>query len=77
MSHRKTIRAWKNEDFRLSLSESERALLPEHPAGLVELSDDQLGIVAGGVNSLKYPTACCTTTFRISCFTAACATKTN
>jgi mersacidin/lichenicidin family type 2 lantibiotic len=72
MSHRKIIKAWKNEDFRLSLSEAERAHLPEHPAGLVELSDDQLGSAAGGINS-KYLTACCTVTFKISCYTAACA----
>ncbi len=58
MSHRKTIRAWKDEDFRLSLSEAERALLPEHPVGLVELSDDQLGVVAGGV-TIWISTACC------------------
>jgi len=58
MSHRKTIRAWKDEDFRLSLSEAERALLPEHPAGSVELSDDELGVVAGGV-TIWISSACC------------------
>ena len=70
MSHRKTIRAWKDEDFRLSLSESERALLPEHPAGLVELSEDQLGVVGGGSHG-------CNVTYKITCYTAACASKTN
>ena len=39
MPHRKIIRAWKDEDYRLSLSEAERAVLPGHPAGLVELPD--------------------------------------
>jgi len=48
MSYRKTIRAWKDEDFRLSLSEAERALLPAHPAGLIELSDTELEAAAGG-----------------------------
>jgi len=33
MSNRRTIRAWKDEDFRLSLSEAERASLPQNPAG--------------------------------------------
>lgn len=33
------IRAWKDEEYRLSLSEAERAQLPEHPAGLVEVTD--------------------------------------
>jgi mersacidin/lichenicidin family type 2 lantibiotic len=36
------IRAWKDEDYRLSLSEAERALLPAHPAGLIELTDVEL-----------------------------------
>jgi mersacidin/lichenicidin family type 2 lantibiotic len=43
------IRAWKDEEYRLSLSEAERALLPAHPAGLIELTDAQLGAVEGGV----------------------------
>jgi mersacidin/lichenicidin family type 2 lantibiotic len=59
MSNRKIIRAWKDEDFRLSLSESERALLPEHPAGLVELTDQQLGGVAGGREFSVWPPLVC------------------
>jgi mersacidin/lichenicidin family type 2 lantibiotic len=50
MSHENIIRAWKNEGFRQSLSEKERALLPEHPAGLVELADADLNAVAGGAS---------------------------
>jgi mersacidin/lichenicidin family type 2 lantibiotic len=42
------IRAWKNEEYRLSLSEAERALLPVHPAGAVELTDAELGGAAAG-----------------------------
>ncbi len=41
------IRAWKDAAYRNSLSESERALLPDNPAGLIELSDADL-IAAGG-----------------------------
>lgn len=37
------IRAWKDEEYRMSLSEAEQALLPEHPSGLIEISDDELG----------------------------------
>lgn len=48
MSHENIIRAWKDENFRNSLSDKERALLPEHPAGLVELADSQLENAAGG-----------------------------
>jgi mersacidin/lichenicidin family type 2 lantibiotic len=48
MSRRKIIRAWKDEEYRLGLSEAERALLPAHPAGLIELTDAELGAVEGG-----------------------------
>ena len=48
MPHEKIIRAWKDEEFRSNLSDKERALLPEHPAGLVELTDRELGSAAGG-----------------------------
>ena len=49
MSQHDIIRAWKDEEYRAGLSEAERALLPEHPAGLIELSDTDLDAVAGGV----------------------------
>lgn len=39
------IRAWKDEEYRMSLSEAEQALLPQHPSGLVEISDDELLLV--------------------------------
>ena len=43
------IRAWKDEEYRNSLSELERAALPQHPAGEIELSDAELETVAGGL----------------------------
>lgn len=42
------IRAWKDPEFRLSLSEEEQATLPENPAGAIELTDDELEMVTGG-----------------------------
>jgi mersacidin/lichenicidin family type 2 lantibiotic len=67
MSHLKTIRAWKDEDFRLSLSNAERASLPQNPAGPIELSDAELGAVGGGIMKSLFlcthacvPTANCT-----------------
>jgi mersacidin/lichenicidin family type 2 lantibiotic len=45
------IRAWKDEEYRQSLSDAERSLLPAHPAGLLELTDEELGHVAGGSRS--------------------------
>ena len=48
MSHSEIIRMWKDEDFRASMSESAKAKLPAHPAGLINLSDADLDDVAGG-----------------------------
>jgi mersacidin/lichenicidin family type 2 lantibiotic len=48
MTHPDIIRAWKDEEYRLSLSEAERALLPAHPAGLMALTDVQLDYIRGG-----------------------------
>ena len=58
MSHENIIRAWKDEDFRNSLSEKERSILPEHPAGLVELTDAHLECVVGGRIKLTLISAC-------------------
>ena len=56
----KIIRAWKDVEFRLSLSEAERAQLPEHPAGLTELTEQELSPVVGGNATLPRYTALCT-----------------
>jgi mersacidin/lichenicidin family type 2 lantibiotic len=51
-----TIKAWKDEDFRLSLTNEERAQLPANPAGIVELTDEALdSLLSGGVDS----SSCC------------------
>jgi mersacidin/lichenicidin family type 2 lantibiotic len=47
MSPEDTIRAWKDAKFRQGLSAEERALLPDNPVGFVELSEADLGLVAG------------------------------
>jgi mersacidin/lichenicidin family type 2 lantibiotic len=48
MKQEQIIRAWKDEDYRLSLSETELSALPENPAGLIELADDRLAEANGG-----------------------------
>ncbi len=58
MSNNKVIRAWKDSVYRNSLSEAERAALPANPAGSIEISDADLGSVAGGV---AFPTVVCHT----------------
>jgi mersacidin/lichenicidin family type 2 lantibiotic len=41
------IRAWKDKEYRRSLTDAQRAALPEHPAGLITLDDEELAKVAG------------------------------
>jgi mersacidin/lichenicidin family type 2 lantibiotic len=42
------VRAWKDEEYRASLSEDQRAALPQSPANLDELTDEQLEELSGG-----------------------------
>ncbi len=44
------IRAWKDEEYRNSLSEEQRSQLPENPAG--DLSDTEMEALRGGVSDL-------------------------
>lgn len=49
MKNAEVIRAWKNPEYRLSLSKAEGASMPEHPAGCIELTDEELGGASGAV----------------------------
>jgi mersacidin/lichenicidin family type 2 lantibiotic len=42
------IRAWRDPEFRAGLSDAERAALPSHPSGLLEVADADLTRVLGG-----------------------------
>ncbi len=42
------VRAWKDEEYRSSLSEAQRDQLPENPAGLINLTDETINGVVGG-----------------------------
>jgi mersacidin/lichenicidin family type 2 lantibiotic len=59
MSTTNIIRAWKDPSYRNGLSEGERAALPAHPAGLIELADADLD-AAGGRPKLTRFWECCT-----------------
>lgn len=48
MSRLDIIRAWKDEDYANSLTDAERAMLPQNPAGFVELADEDMAQAAGG-----------------------------
>ena len=56
------IRAWRDPEYRATLSADE---LPAHPAGLVELSDEELERAAGLLSaSLTTAQTCTEYTFR-------------
>jgi mersacidin/lichenicidin family type 2 lantibiotic len=64
MSNIDVIRAWKDADYRRSLSDAERASLPANPAGRIELTAADLQVVSGGAipRSRRYsctPRLCC------------------
>jgi mersacidin/lichenicidin family type 2 lantibiotic len=44
-------RAWRDEDYYLSLTEAERASLPANPAAAITLSDAGLRAVNGSLNT--------------------------
>jgi mersacidin/lichenicidin family type 2 lantibiotic len=64
MSKLDIIRAWKDEEYRNSLTETQRALLPAHPAGLIELDQEEMrGVLGAGTISgpglIIYPSNWC------------------
>jgi mersacidin/lichenicidin family type 2 lantibiotic len=68
MSSKNIVRAWKDPVYRNSLSEAERAALPANPAGSIELSDADLGQVAGGLLTALCTKIC--SRFSCGCSTA-------
>lgn len=46
------IHAWKDEEYRARFSEEQLSQLPENPAELIELTDEDLENVAGGFFSV-------------------------
>lgn len=63
MKKKHVIRAWRDPEYYASLSEADRARLPDHPAGVVELSDQDLNGLAADVagGTTGYPTILCPT----------------
>ena len=51
MSNVDIIKAWKDENYRNNLSSSEQELLPENPAGTIELSGSEMEDIDGGSTS--------------------------
>ena len=65
MSDLDIIRAWKDKTYRNSLSAEQLAQLPEHPAGSIELTDDELTSIDGAAAtpSIIPLTLLCTITY--------------
>jgi mersacidin/lichenicidin family type 2 lantibiotic len=60
------VRAWRDEEYRNSLTEEERASLPENPAGVAVIQDSVLASITGGcgtpttfVSSCVHPPQVC------------------
>ena len=53
------IRAWKDENYRLSLSADELAQMPAHPVGIIDLSDSELDVVVGASTEHLQTLGCC------------------
>jgi mersacidin/lichenicidin family type 2 lantibiotic len=51
-------RAWRDEDYYMSLTEEERASLGDHPAGVVDVADEVLTSIAGGCGKTPATTVC-------------------
>ncbi len=59
------VRAWKDPIFRDGLDPETRAALPDHPSGIVELSDDALKTASGAAGLIVTTFRTCTEfTFR-------------
>jgi mersacidin/lichenicidin family type 2 lantibiotic len=52
MSSDQIERAWKDKEYRGSLTDNERSELPDHPSGAVELPDAILDRIGGGTTSV-------------------------
>jgi mersacidin/lichenicidin family type 2 lantibiotic len=50
VSEEDIIRAWNDEEYRSKLSDQEKAKLPPNPAGEVELTDEELSQIQGGMD---------------------------
>ena len=67
MKRANIIRAWKDPAYRNSLSPVERAAMPANPAGTIEISDADLGKIAGGMINLSEYGICRTAKCTLDC----------
>jgi mersacidin/lichenicidin family type 2 lantibiotic len=75
MTRANIIRAWKDPAYRNNLSPTERAALPANPAGAIEISDADLGKIAGGMINLSDMGVCRTPRCSFECTNNQCMTS--
>jgi mersacidin/lichenicidin family type 2 lantibiotic len=63
------VRAWKDEEYRNSLSSEEQAMLPANPAGSLELSDADLETVHGAAGFVNTNALACVQSLLVYCIT--------
>lgn len=51
------VRAWTDEEYRSQLTAEELSLLPDHPAGVAELTDEEV-TYASGATSINWWEGC-------------------
>ena len=62
------IKAWRDPEFRVDLTSEQRAALPSHPAGIVEISDTEMESAAGATTYFCFLTFSYCITEAMSCY---------
>lgn len=57
MKRKDVIRAWRDGEFYSSLTDEQRASLPESPASVIDVSDEVLATISGGCSYGYCPTS--------------------
>ena len=57
MKRKDVIRAWRDGEFYSSLTDEQRASMPESPASVIDLGDDVLATISGGCSFEYCPTS--------------------
>jgi len=70
MNINQIIRAWKDEEYVSSLTSTEQGLLPQNPAGLIELPDDELRLAVGAKDFIGSCYTCLTVGSDMTAITA-------
>lgn len=63
----KIVKAWRDDDYRLTLSDAEMAVMPQLPVGVAELSDVDLEVVSGADSESLRSKGCCPTSTGYTC----------